>query len=785
MIILTVYSAMQIININRAYDNLTESTSRQYGYLSDALETLALLRLNNVSIAYQINEDEIAQLYSSLHHHDYETMCDQFLGCLRDYRANVIGDTSMTENELYLRLRNIASIESSFINRFISVLSRIRVGVNSRDKSHVRDELEISFYSATEMTSQLDFLRKITVEYIETESERITNYSKRIALTQYLVAIAIIIVSFFLSLFMSSLLVIPLHRLENAAAEIARGNLSYPIRDASKDEIGSLSNRIGDMVDSLENATNAKTAFLANMSHEMRTPLNVIVGLTTLQLDNENIAGEIKTDLKKINRAGELLLGIVNDVLDISKIEAGRLEMIPVEYYTASLLNDIITINMIRIESKMITFNLDISENLPTRLIGDELRIKQIYNNLLSNAFKYTREGSVTLRVSCERISDENVWVTAKVSDTGIGIKNEDIEKLFSEYNQVDMKANRRIEGTGLGLSITKKLVILMDGEITVESEYGMGTTFSIKYKQSIADEKPIGWDIAENLRSFRYTDQKQLISSSVVRPDLSYAKVLVVDDFPTNLDVAAGMLRKYKMQVDSVLSGREAVNLIKKGEPVYSAIFMDHMMPEMDGIEATRLIREIETEYARTIPIIALTANAVVGNEQMFLDNGFNAFLSKPINILMLDIIVKKWIRNKDNAGEITEVPIEQPKKKSEMQMSDIPGVDINTGLDLCGGDMDIFIFALESFIKHTPESINRLRYVTAENLQNYATAVHGLKGVCAAIGAEAARAKAFDLEKAAKAGDLDTVLAENDGFLRDTEILLDNIRNWLEKRI
>jgi signal transduction histidine kinase/CheY-like chemotaxis protein len=787
MIILTVYSAIQLIRIDRAYGNLAESTSRQYGYLSDALETLALLRLNNVSTAYQINEDEIARLYSTLHHYDYEAMCDQLLGYLRGYRTSVINDTSLTEDELYLRLGNLVKIESMFINRFMPVFSGIRAGVSLNDKTHVRNELEKSYYSATEMTTQLDYLRNITIEYIDTESERITDYSQRIALTQYLVAIAIIIASFFLSLFMSSLLVIPLHRLENAAAEISKGNLSYPIRDNSRDEIGSLSNRIGDMVDSLENATNAKTAFLANMSHEMRTPLNVIVGLTTLQLDNEDVTGEIKTDLKKINRAGELLLGIVNDVLDISKIEAGKLEMIPVEYYTASLLNDIITINMIRIESKMITFNLDISENLPTRLVGDELRIKQVYNNLLSNAFKYTREGSVTLRVSCERSSiDESIWITAKVSDTGIGIKSEDMDKLFSEYNQVDMKANRRIEGTGLGLSITKKLVMMMDGEITVESEYGMGTTFNIKYKQSIADDKPIGWDIAENLRSFRYTDQKQLLSSSVVRPDLSYARVLVVDDFPTNLDVAAGMLRKYKMQVDSVLSGREAVNLIKKGEPVYSAVFMDHMMPEMDGIEATRLIRELEGEYAKTVPVIALTANAVVGNEQMFLDNGFNAFLSKPINILMLDIIVKKWIRNKDNVGEITEAPVEQqPKKKPETQVSAIPGVDMDTGLDLCGGDMDIFVFALESFIKHTPESINRLRYVTAENLQNYATAVHGLKGVCAAIGAEASRAKAFDLEKAAKAGDLDTVLAENDGFLRDTEILLDNIRNWLEKRI
>jgi len=392
-----------------------------------------------------------------------------------------------------------------------------------------------------------------------------------------------------------------------------------------------------------------KSNFLANMSHEMRTPLNVVVGLTDLRMEDVKLPFEVQEDIRKINAAGELLLGIVNDVLDISKIEAGKLELMPVEYNTASLLNDIITLNMIRIESKPIKFKLEISESIPNLLYGDELRVKQIFNNLLSNAFKYTKEGAVTFRVDCTCGDGNAILISASVSDTGIGIRQEDMKNLFSEYNQVDTKANRKIEGTGLGLSITKKLVEIMGGEITVESIYGVGTSFHVSIRQSTVDDSStLGREIVQNLSSFRYVDDKQHASAKLVRPDLSGTRVLVVDDFPTNLDVAAGMLRKYKIHVDCASSAQAAISLIRAGKPVYNTVFMDHMMPGMDGIEATQIIRSLDSEYARTVPIISLTANALVGNEQMFLEKGFNAFLSKPINIFKLDSIVKRWVRNK-----------------------------------------------------------------------------------------------------------------------------------------
>jgi signal transduction histidine kinase/CheY-like chemotaxis protein len=408
-----------------------------------------------------------------------------------------------------------------------------------------------------------------------------------------------------------------------------------------------LAGLVAEQTGEVRNASEAKSRFIANMSHEMRTPMNVIVGFTDLLLEDEATPDKTRDMLKKINTAGNTLMGLINDVLDISKIEAGRLELAPVHYDVPSLLNDIITLNTIRIEDKPVTFKLDIDEKLPCSLFGDDLRVKQILNNLLSNAFKYTREGTVTLNVTSRREGD-TVLVFFSVSDTGIGIRAEDMLKLFSDYNQVDTSAHREIEGTGLGLSITKKFVEMMNGEITVESEYGKGSTFRVHICQGFVTDTPIGAETVENLRGFRYTDEKIQAHEKLVRSDLSYARVLVVDDFPTNLDVAAGMLRKYQMQVDCVTSGQEAIDRIAAGEPVYNAVFMDHMMPGMDGIEATAAMRAMSAEYAKNIPIIALTANAVAGNEQMFLANGFNAFLPKPFSVMSLDSVVQRWVRKK-----------------------------------------------------------------------------------------------------------------------------------------
>ncbi|MCL2093413.1 MAG: ATP-binding protein [Treponema sp.] len=394
-----------------------------------------------------------------------------------------------------------------------------------------------------------------------------------------------------------------------------------------------------------EEANRAKTSFLANMSHEMRTPMNVVVGFTSLLLEGEDPDLDVKDILKKMSTAGNTLLGLINDVLDISKIEAGKLELMPVKYEVPSLLNDIITLNMIRIEEKPITFILDINQDLPYSLYGDDLRVKQIINNILSNAFKYTQQGTVTLGMHCQ-IDGPDVILSIYVKDTGIGIREDDLKKIFTDYSQVDTRTNRSIEGTGLGLSITKRLTEIMGGEINAESTYGEGSIFRVQIRQGYIDDIQIGEKVAESLRKFLHAEEKQNVVKKLVRSDLSFARVLVVDDMQTNLDVASGLLLRYKMQVDCVLSGAEAIERMSTGDPQYDLIFMDHMMPGMDGIETADAIRALATEYAQKVPIVALTANAIQGMEDLFYAHGFQGFLPKPIDTMHLDSILNKWIK-------------------------------------------------------------------------------------------------------------------------------------------
>jgi signal transduction histidine kinase/CheY-like chemotaxis protein len=398
-----------------------------------------------------------------------------------------------------------------------------------------------------------------------------------------------------------------------------------------------------------ESAANAKSNFLANMSHEMRTPLNAIIGFSELSLSSGELADDSATNIAKVYNSGVTLLGLVNDILDLSKIEAGRFEVVPTNYDLPSLINDTVNLNIMRIGEKPIIFDLEVDGNLFSTLYGDELRIKQVFNNLLSNAFKYTQKGRVSWSITAERDGDD-VWLVSEISDSGIGIKPEDISKLFKDYNQVDVQANHAVEGTGLGLAITKNLVQMMDGTISVESTYGEGTTFNVRLRQGFVSEVPIGEEVAKNLKNFQYFDEKRMRSEKLIRVHLPYARVLIVDDVPVNLDVARGMMQPYQMQIDCATSGEDAIEMIQNEEVRYNAIFMDHMMPGMDGIEATRIIREeIGTDYAKSIPIIALTANAIAGNEEIFLGKGFQAFLSKPIDIQRMDQVIRKWVRDRE----------------------------------------------------------------------------------------------------------------------------------------
>jgi signal transduction histidine kinase/DNA-binding NarL/FixJ family response regulator/HPt (histidine-containing phosphotransfer) domain-containing protein len=539
-----------------------------------------------------------------------------------------------------------------------------------------------------------------------------------------------------------------------------------------------------------EAASASKTRFLANMSHEMRTPLNAIIGLSELELGSAKLQGESFTNVEKVYTAGMTLLGIINDLLDISKIESGKLMMIPVIYDVPSMINDTINLNVVRIGSKPVQFRLHVDKSIPARLKGDELRIKQVFNNLLSNAFKYTDSGFVDWHISSVRAGDK-IKIVSTVRDTGIGIHKDDQDKLFKDYYQANLKANYYLEGTGLGLSITKNLVKLMDGSIKFESEYRKGSSFTVEFYQETAGDEIIGEEAAEHLSRFRFLAQRRSRNQRLLRADMSYATVLIVDDVASNLDVAKGMLKPYKIGVECVTSGKEAINRVLDGKTRYDAIFMDHMMPGMDGIQATRIIREeISSEYAKTVPIIALTANALLGNDSLFLENGFQAYLPKPIDIIRLDQILNQWVRDKKKEKDLAETSANKPqetkldspvKTGGQIKKYTIPGINTAEALARFDDDEEIYFQVLKSFITYNPHQIETLK-TAGEDHESYRIAAHSMKGSSRNIGAEDLGYQAERLEKAAIIDDWDYINAVNADFIKSAEKLINDINTFLQ---
>ena len=379
-------------------------------------------------------------------------------------------------------------------------------------------------------------------------------------------------------------------------------------------------------------ANEAKSNFLANMSHEIRTPMNAIIGMDEMILRETKEPKLIKyaTDIKS---ASKTLLSIINDILDLSKIESGKMEILPVEYETSSVLNDIANMTRSKAQDKGLSYELDADEDIPAVLFGDEIRIRQIMLNLVNNAIKYTGEGGVTVLISFDRNTEKLKIV---VKDTGIGIKPEDMEKLFKSFQRLEETRNRNIEGTGLGLNITKQLVHLMDGSIEVESEYGKGTVFCAEVSQRIIDPTPIG-DFTGRLEDAvaHNPDYKPIL----VAPG---ARLLIVDDNEMNLEVISGLLSRTRMDITGALSGKECIELLKDHQ--YDVLMLDQMMPGMSGIETLAVIKE--QNLAEATPIIALTADAIVGAKENYLREGFDDYLSKPVMYEDLENILLKYIK-------------------------------------------------------------------------------------------------------------------------------------------
>ena len=545
---------------------------------------------------------------------------------------------------------------------------------------------------------------------------------------------------------------------------------------------------------SAESASESKTRFLANMSHEMRTPLNAIIGLSELELGTASLGGDTFANMEKIYSAGMSLLGIINDLLDISKIESGKFTMVPVMYDVPSMINDTINLNIVRIGSKPVQFRLHVDGGLPSRLKGDELRVKQIFNNLLSNAFKYTDTGYVDWTISC-KWEGSRVRITSSIQDTGIGIRKEDQAKLFKDYYQANLHANYYVEGTGLGLSITRNLVKLMDGTITVKSEYGKGSSFIVEFFQDAAGSDLIGSEVAENLSQFRYSVQRRTRNQKLLRADMSYATVLVVDDVVTNLDVTRGMLKPYGIAVDCVTSGEEAIKRIREEKVRYNAIFMDHMMPGLDGIETVKIIRhEIGTAYAKNVPIVALTANALLGNDSLFLENGFQAFLSKPIDILRLNNVLNQWVRDKKQEKELLQVKTQETEKPSIFTGAEIPGLNTGAGLGRFDDDDESYLRILRSFATYMPDFLADIKAINVDNpdsligdgykrgsLEAFRVAAHSIKGSGRGIGAEQLGDEAAKLERAAAGKDLEYIKSNSQQFIGIAEKLIEHIHIFL----
>ncbi len=541
-----------------------------------------------------------------------------------------------------------------------------------------------------------------------------------------------------------------------------------------------------------DKANKAKTDFLAHMSHDIRTPINAILGMDEMILRESN-EKNITTYATDISAAGKTLLMLVNDILDLSKVEEGKMEIIPSDYEVSSIIIDLSNLIRESAAAKGLEFRLDIDKNIPHILNGDEIRIKQILLNLLNNAVKYTIEGYVSLEINVKNIILDEVTLTFTVSDTGIGIKKEDMDVLFNPFTRLDEKRNRGIEGTGLGMSIVKSLLSLMESDLSVQSEYGKGSTFSFDLKQKIVSHEAIG-NINERVeysKNHEYDYKESFHAPS--------ARILAVDDTEVNLTVISSLLKNTEVKVDTASSGAEGIELYKMND--YDVIFLDHMMPVLDGIETLKRMKKLRLK--RNTVFIALTANAISGAREMYIGAGFADYLSKPVSGASLEKTLITYLpkdkvitvtgdtdkvtestknittdsTNKDTGSDTK--PAEE--RKAAPTEVDIPGLDRNTGIKNCGS-LDIYKRVLTVFCDTAKKYTDELRELfDNEDWDGYVIKIHALKSSARTVGAVTISENAFLLEKAGKSGDTDYIREHNEEVLSDYMAISNQIKETL----
>ena len=510
-----------------------------------------------------------------------------------------------------------------------------------------------------------------------------------------------------------------------------------------------------------DNASKAKSNFLSSMSHEIRTPMNAIAGFSELILSEHNLDDTTKKYAADIKTSADNLLSIINDILDFSKIESGKFEIIPDKYLVSSVLNDISSIIRIRLEEKRVAFRIKYEDDIPEGLIGDASRVRQILLNILNNAVKFTDHGEIVLSLSWEDQDKDRGIMRASVKDTGIGIKKEDIGKLFNSFSQVDTVRNKSIAGTGLGLAICRNLCHLMGGEIEVTSEYGKGSTFSFFLPQGVYDHTVCHFDVDKFERV-----EEELFHVPFFAPD---ARLLIVDDNRVNIEVAKGLLGQYGSKLYSAASGEEAIEIFRKDQN-FDIIFMDHMMPKMDGIEATSIIRRMNVPGAADVPIIALTANAIKGVDRQFLDAGMNDYVSKPIELKALARAMSKWIPEQKKkpyvaAFEDNEAVTDNADNDESGIFASLKGIDVKAGLKNCLGNQGSYTELLKTFVS-TDTMGDADRFLADGDIDNYRITVHGLKSAANYIGALELSAYAKQLEDFSKEKDMVSISEKHPGL-------------------
>ena len=568
-------------------------------------------------------------------------------------------------------------------------------------------------------------------------------------------------------------------------------------------------------IEQAEAANQAKRDFLANMSHEIRTPLNVVLGMNEM-ICRESTESAVQKYAHKIEASGNILLSLINDVLDFSKIEAGNMQLVPVKYQLSSVISDIVLLVTERMRGKDLKLELKIDSKLPCALYGDEVRIKQIMLNLLNNAVKYTEKGKIIFTVAGERGQDGKFLMYVSVRDTGIGIRAEDIDKLTRAFQRVDEQRNSNVEGTGLGLSITKTFLNMMGSTLEVQSEYGKGSDFFFRVEQEIMDERPIG-----KINPYELHSEAAAAAVTFTAPE---AEILVVDDNRMNLDVFRALLKKTRVRVMTATSGKECLRQVQKQE--FDIIFLDHMMPEMDGVETLKQLKALEDNLSKDTPVIALTANAVAGAKEEYIAQGFADYLSKPVQGSTLEKMVRAYLPEKlvhtgreENGQDKKDAESVRESKEKEavgdgsdenVFDKDIVAAHSQAVQDSCDGiaeerfpgekllcahhikaaralpyfgdDVEMYLEILEEFGAGMPERVVKLE-ASAWDCESYAILVHALKSNAKNVGAETLGLMAFEHEKAAKAGKRDYITQAFSQLKEEMEVVNRGIRKFFRE--